>query len=74
MHIEKIASEIIDKEIQVQGFGKLTVEQIEKSIKEKLNDVNRKLKDKDYKNVFYILYKAGVLKAMLEALLEQQEE
>jgi len=56
----------MEQEIQVDGVGKLSREQLQRSIVVRMQKAINYANDKDFLNLHYMLYGAGVLHSMID--------
>lgn len=62
-----------DPELLVKGYGKLLLSQIKAKIKAYSDEISFRVSKEDWRNVGHLVYGNGVLKALIETVIEYEK-
>ena len=63
-----------DPVLHVFGYGMLRLSQIKWKVKEYTRELNERAQKEDWRNAAYFAYSNGVLKVLIETILEYEEK
>lgn len=63
-----------DPEIIVPGYGTMTVNTLKRDVRNHLVELNSAAEGDNYKRIYHSLYKQEILKIMLEALIDYENQ